>query len=104
MLQKFMDGKKKYSAFIITVLATMIPLFITESEAQQTFMDMVPSVAAALAGIFYIITQGKIDKEKEVAKAVNGNGVTGVFNHANFAGSPASAATGVLPSGRTACS
>ncbi len=74
MLQKFMDGKKKYSAFIITVLATMIPLFIAEPEAQQTFMDMVPSMAAALAGIFYIITQGKVDKEKEAVKAVNGNG------------------------------
>ena len=74
MLQKFMDGKKKYSAFIITVLATMIPMFIQEPEAQQTFMDMVPSVAAALAGIFYIITQGKIDREKEAVKAVNGNG------------------------------
>lgn len=69
MLQKFMDGKKKYSAFIVTVLATLIPLFITEPEAQKTFMDMVPSIAAALAGIFYIITQGGIDKEKEKAKA-----------------------------------
>ena len=70
MLQKFMDGKKKYSAFIITVLATIIPLFIQEPEAQRTFMDMVPSAAAALAGIFYIITQGKIDSEKEKIKVV----------------------------------
>jgi hypothetical protein len=68
MLQKFMDGKKKYSAFIITVLAAVIPLLIQEPEAQQTFMDMVPSVAAAAAGIFYILTQGKIDAEKEKAK------------------------------------
>ena len=70
MLQKFLDGKKKYSAFIITVLATIIPFFIQEPEAQQTFMDMVPSAAAALAGIFYIITQGKIDSEKEKIKVV----------------------------------
>jgi hypothetical protein len=75
MLQKFLDGKKKYSAFIITVLATMIPLFIQGTEAQKTILDMVPSVAAALAGIFYIVTQGKIDKEKEAVKALNGNGV-----------------------------
>jgi hypothetical protein len=68
MLQKFLDGKKKYSAFIITVLAAVIPLLIQEPEAQQTFMDMVPSVAAAAAGIFYILTQGKIDAEKEKAK------------------------------------
>jgi hypothetical protein len=68
MLQKFLDGKKKYSAFIITVLATLIPLFIQEPEAQKTVLDMVPSVAAALAGIFYIVTQGKIDKEKEQVK------------------------------------
>ena len=75
MLQKFMDGKKKYSAFIITVLATMIPLFIQDPEAQKTIMDFVPSVAAALAGIFYIVTQGNIDKEAEKTKtalATNG--------------------------------
>ena len=69
MLQKFLDGKKKYSAFIITALATMIPLFIQDPEAQKTIMDFVPSVAAAIAGIFYIVTQGNIDKEKEKAKA-----------------------------------
>src|SRR4030042_4892865 len=75
MLQRFLDGKKKYSAFIVTVLATMIPLFIQEPEAQKTILDMVPSAAAALAGIFYIVTQGKVDSEKEIAKAVaNGNG------------------------------
>ena len=74
MLQKFLDGKKKYSAFIVTVLATMIPLFIQEPEAQKTILDMVPSAAAALAGIFYIVTQGKVDREKEVVKALNGNG------------------------------
>ena len=74
MLQKFLDGKKKYSAFIVTVLATMIPLFIQEPEAQKTILDMVPSAAAALAGIFYIVTQGKVDREKEAVKALNGNG------------------------------
>ena len=75
MLQKFLDGKKKYSAFIITVLATMIPLFITEPEAQKTLLDMVPSAAAAIAGIFYIVTEGKLDSQREKAKTVaNGNG------------------------------
>ena len=48
----------------------MIPLFIQDPEAQKTIMDYVPSVAAALAGIFYIVTQGNVDKEKEKAKAV----------------------------------
>lgn len=70
MIQKFLDGKKKYSAFIITALATMIPLFVQNPEAQKTIMDYVPSIAAALAGIFYIVTQGGVDKEKEKAKAV----------------------------------
>jgi hypothetical protein len=79
MLQKFLDGKKKYSAFIITALTTMIPLFIQDPEAQKTIMDFVPSVAAALAGIFYIVTQGGIDKEKEkarVALATNGAAIS----------------------------
>jgi hypothetical protein len=78
MLQKFLDGKKKYSAFIITALVTIIPLLIQEPEAQKTFMDMVPSLAAALAGIFYIVTQGGIDKEKDKAKAATAtNGSNG---------------------------
>jgi hypothetical protein len=67
MIQKFLDGKKKYSAFIITILATLIPLFIQEPGAQTELMDMVPSLAAVLAGIFYIVTQAGIDKEKEKA-------------------------------------
>jgi hypothetical protein len=71
MIQKFLDGKKKYSAFIITVLAAVIPLLVQEPEAQQTFMDMVPSLAAAAAGIFYIMTQGKIDAEKEKNKTTD---------------------------------
>jgi hypothetical protein len=63
-----MDGKKKYSALIFTLLAAITPVLIQEPEAQKTFMDMVPSIAAVVAGIFYIITQGGIDKEKEKAK------------------------------------
>jgi hypothetical protein len=74
MLQKFLDGKKKYSAFIVTALATMIPLFIQDPEAQRTIMDYVPTVAAALAGIFYIVTQGGVDKEREKAKAAQAAG------------------------------
>lgn len=75
MLQKFLDGKKKYSAFIITVLATMIPLFIQDPETQKTIMDFVPSVAALIAGVFYIVTEGNLDKEREKTKtalATNG--------------------------------
>jgi len=68
MIQKFLDGKKKYSAFIITILATMIPLFIQDPETQKTIMDYVPSIAAALAGIIYIVTQAGVDKETEKAK------------------------------------
>jgi len=68
MIQKFLDGKKKYSAFIITILATMIPLFIQNPETQKTIMDYVPSIAAALAGIIYIVTQAGVDKEMEKAK------------------------------------
>jgi len=70
MLQKFLDGNKKYSAFIITILATLIPLFVQDPEAQKTFMDMVPSVAVLIAGIFYLVTQGGVDKEKAKTEAV----------------------------------
>jgi len=74
MLQRFLDGKKKYSALIFTLLAAVVPVFIQEPGAQTEIMDLVPSVAAVLAGIFYIITQGSIDKEK--VKATNGTTTT----------------------------
>lgn len=76
MIQKFMDGKKKYTAFIITILATLVPLFIQEPEAQKTIMDFVPTVATLIAGVFYIVTQGNIDKAKELTKQVNGTAAT----------------------------
>jgi hypothetical protein len=58
------------------MLATIIPLFIQEPEAQKTFMDMVPSLAAAAAGAFYILTQGKIDAEKEKTKTAEAQAAT----------------------------
>jgi hypothetical protein len=90
MLQKFLDGKKKYSAFIITALTTVIPLFIQDPEAQKTIMDFVPSLAAAAAGIFYIVTQGGIDKEKEKAKAALATGgAAATITQADVAAQPA---------------
>ncbi len=99
MLQKFLDGKKKYSAFIITVLATMIPLFIQEPEAQKTMMDFVPSLAAALAGIFYIVTQGSIDKETEKAKTTTAQAALAVANGTQNGGhaQPAAAQQEIQP-------
>jgi len=93
MLQKFLDGKKKYSAFIITILATLIPLFIQEPEAQNTFLEMVPSAATAIAGIFYILTQGKIDIEKEKVKTAETQGTTAVVDSAE-ASTPLEASPG----------
>src|SRR4030042_1985295 len=97
MLQKFMDGKKKYSAFIITALATMIPLFIQDPEAQKTVMDFVPSVAAALAGIFYIVTQGNVDKEKEKAKAALATNGTATSTQPITQAQPAAAQQQIQP-------
>jgi hypothetical protein len=76
MFQNFLDGKKKYSAFIITILATLIPLFVQDPEAQKTVMDFVPTVAALIAGVIYIITQGNIDKAKEQTRVANGQSAT----------------------------
>jgi hypothetical protein len=99
MLQKFLDGKKKYSAFIITILATLIPLFVQDPEAQKTFMDMVPSLAALIAGVFYIVTEGNLDKKREETKtaaaqatAANGFAAAGAQPAAAPAQQPAAAA------------
>jgi len=99
MIQKFLDGKKKYSAFIITALATMIPLFIQQPEAQKTIMDYVPSIAAALAGIFYIVTQGGIDKETEKTKTATAQAALVVANGTQNGGyaQPAAAQQEIQP-------
>jgi hypothetical protein len=65
MLQKFLDGKKKYSALILTLAATIVPVLIQDTEAQATILDAIPSIASLIVGVFYIVTQGKIDQEKE---------------------------------------
>jgi hypothetical protein len=95
MLQKFLDGKKKYSAFIITILATLIPLFVQDPETQKTFMDLVPPLAAAAAGIFYILTQGGIDKEKAKTEAATAQ--VALANGSAAAGAPAAAAPAQQP-------
>ena len=97
MLQKFMDGKKKYSAFIITALAVMIPLFIQDPEAQKTIMDYVPTVAAAIAGIFYIVTQGNVDKEKEKAKAALASNGTAISVQNGMPAQPAQPQVEIQP-------
>jgi hypothetical protein len=73
MIQKFLDGKKKYSAFVITLLAAVVPVFIQDPEIQKTVVDYIPTVAALIAGTFYIVTQGKIDEDKVKAQAANGS-------------------------------
>ena len=81
MLQKFLDGKKKYSALIITLLAVIVPVLVQDPATQKTIMDVIPSAAALIAGVFYLIMQGSVDKVKEQGAAVvaaivakNGNG------------------------------
>jgi len=75
MGSNFLAGKKKYSAFIITILAALITAFIPDPEQQRTFMDLVPTLATILAGIFYIVTEGSLDKEKEKARAAEAKAV-----------------------------
>ena len=74
-MKNFLDGKKKYSAFIITILAALITAFIPDPEQQRTFMDLVPTLATILAGIFYIVTEGSLDKEREKAKGAEAQAV-----------------------------
>lgn len=94
MIQKFLEGKKKYSAFIISIGAALIPLFITEPEAQREIMDLVPSLAAVLAGLIYMVTEGGLDKEREKAKAAAAQAAIANGSAATItqAGAPASAA------------
>jgi hypothetical protein len=95
MLQKFMEGKKKYSAFIITILATLIPLLIQEPETQKTFMDLVPSLAVLISGIVYIVTEGSLDKKKVESQTATAQAVAA--NGSAAAGAPAAGAPAQPP-------
>ena len=68
MLQNFLNGKKKYSALILTLLAAILPILITNAETQNQISTWLPSIAAVISGIVYIITQGSIDKAKTQAE------------------------------------
>ncbi len=95
MLQKFLEGKKKYSAFIITILVALITVLITETEAQKTFMDMVPSIATLVAGVVYIVTEGSVDKKR--AAAATATAQANIINGSSAAGALGAAAAPPLP-------
>lgn len=95
MIQKFLEGKKKYSAFIITILVALIPVLIPEPEAQKTFMDLIPTLAALVAGVVYIVTEGGIDKEKQ--KAATAAAQANFINGSAAAGAPAAPAPAQPP-------
>jgi hypothetical protein len=76
MIQRFLDGKKKYTALILTLAAAVVPILIQDPSTQATVMDFVPTVATVIAGVSYIVTQGKIDQEKVKVASANGQAAT----------------------------
>jgi hypothetical protein len=57
-MNKFLEGKKKYSVFWLTLLAAVIQLFTLSPEAQQEVTSWIPTLATILSGITYLIIEG----------------------------------------------
>lgn len=73
MLQNWLDGKKKYSAFIITIAAAILESLNLSPELQAEITAYIPMLATIASGIAYIIIQGRIDNSKTVANSTNGS-------------------------------
>jgi hypothetical protein len=57
-MNKFLEGKKKYSIFWVTLITAIIQLFALSPEAQQEVSSWIPTLAAILSGITYLIVEG----------------------------------------------
>lgn len=66
MLQQWLDGKKKYSAFIITMLVTLLEAFKLSPETTAEISTYIPMLGTLISGVAYIIVQGIIDNKQAV--------------------------------------
>ena len=69
MINNFLAGKKKYSAFLLPILVAIVQVFRLDPETSRVIMDYLPTIAALLSGIAYIIVEGINDQAKIVGSA-----------------------------------
>lgn len=69
MINNFLAGKKKYSAFLLPILVAIVQAFQLDPETSKQIMDYLPTITALLSGIAFIIVEGINDQAKIVGSA-----------------------------------
>lgn len=67
-INRFLQGKKKYSVYITSVLVSIITLAVSDPAQQKELMDFVPLVAMVLSGIVYLVVEGWNDSKRAEAE------------------------------------
>lgn len=69
MINKFLEGKKKYTAFLLPLLIAAVQAFQLDSAVQQQLMDYLPTIAAVISGVAYMVIEGTLDHARASAAA-----------------------------------
>lgn len=64
MINKFLQGKKKYSVFIATLLTSVITMAVQDPEQARELQEFVPLLAMLISGVAYLIVEGWNDAKR----------------------------------------
>ncbi len=67
-INRFLQGKKKYSVYIATLLTSIITMAVPDPGAQAELQELVPLAAMVLSGIAYLIVEGWNDTRRAEAE------------------------------------
>jgi hypothetical protein len=58
MINKFLEGKKKYSTFIITILVAIVNMVVADDATRQELTTYIPTAAIMMSGLAYLLIEG----------------------------------------------
>lgn len=67
-INKFLQGKKKYSVFIATFLTSVISFLVQDPQQAQELQEFVPLLAMLVSGVAYLIVEGWNDVHRAQAE------------------------------------
>lgn len=76
MINKFLQGKKKYSVFIATFLTSIITMAVQDPGQAQELQEFVPMLAMLISGVAYLIVEGINDSKRTETEAAYYNMLT----------------------------
>jgi len=74
-INAFLKGKKKYSVYIATLLASILAMVVTDPQQQAELQEFVPLAAMVLSGIVYLVVEGWNDSKRIQAEQAYYNAV-----------------------------